>query len=101
METIALRIDEWRLDHLGVDDGAQMVDAYFLAQPFTASHQHAEGDRPPQFRAPITGRDMTFSLRRRREGGDVRAHGKAGSSVDGRQTDQLKSLRITCRRPDQ
>ena len=33
MQTLALGVDEGRLDHFGIDDGAQVVNSDLLTEP--------------------------------------------------------------------
>src|SRR5258708_19338214 len=101
MESVALGIDERRLDHFGVDDLPQVVDAYLLAQPLRPSRQHAEGNRSTQLGTPIARGHMAFGLRRRSGGRDLRAHRQRSPSVHGRQRHQLESIAVARRGPKQ
>src|ERR1700733_7792912 len=94
MQSLALRIDEWRLDPLGVDDFPQVMDAYLLTQPLGSPRQHAEGDRALELRTPIAGSHMTFGLRRRCGGRDLRAHRQQSTPVQGAERHQLKSIGV-------
>src|SRR5258706_2925516 len=101
MKPLALRIDERRPDHFGVDDFPQVVDAYGLAQPLAAPRQHAERHGALEFGAPEARGHMAFGRRRRRGGRDLRAHREERAAVHRRQRHQLKSIGVACRGPQQ
>src|SRR5258708_33091803 len=92
MESVALGIDERRLDHFGVDDLPQVVDAYLLAQPLRPSRQHAEGNRSTQLVTPIARGHMAFGLRRRSGGREFRYHPQQSTSVHGDDRYQLETF---------